>query len=156
MENIINLGGKDYNYKINFKLSYDFLKYRNRIQSGFDISNVNKDVAKEIIEMQDRVNKMQEEIKSGKKKAEDFDEFDLIDGLSPEAKKFFQEISSQSLAEKFTAEEIEDIVKKLTNIEDEEELLKILDYEVENVGYDNFVGKLIEAIAKVFSVAKAN
>jgi hypothetical protein len=156
MENIINLGGKDYNYKINFKLSYDFLKYRNRIQSGFDISNVNKDVAKEIIEMQDKVQKMQEEIKSGKKKAEDFDEFDLIDGLSPEAKKFFQEISSQSLAEKFTAEEIEDIVKKLTNIEDEEELLKILDYEVENVGYDDFVGKLIEAIAKVFSVAKAN
>lgn len=156
MENIINLGGKDYNYKINFKLSYDFLKYRNRIQSGFDISNVNKEVAKEIIEMQNRVNKMQEEIKSGKKKAEDFDEFDLIDGLSPEAKKFFQEISSQSLAEKFTAEEIEDIVKKLTNIDDENELLKILDYEVENVGYDNFVGKLIEAIAKVFSVAKAN
>lgn len=156
MENIINLGGKDYNYKINFKLSYDFLKYRNRIQSGFDISNVNKDVAKEIIEMQDKVIKIQEEIKNGKKKAEDFDEFDLIDGLSPEAKKFCQEISSKSLAEKFTAEEIEDIVKKLTNIEDEEELLKILDYEVENVGYDNFVGKLIEAIAKVFSVAKAN
>lgn len=156
MENIINLGGKDYSYKINFKLSYDFLKYRNRIQSGFDISNVNKDVAKEIMEMQDRVTKMQEEIKSGKKKAEDFNEFDLIDKLSPEAKKFFQEISSQSLAEKFSAEEIEDIVRKLTNIEDEEELLKILDYEVENVGYDDFVGKLIEAIAKVFTVAKAN
>lgn len=156
MENIINLGGKDYSYKINFKLSYDFLKYRNRIQSGFDITNVNKKVAKEIIEMQDRAIKIQEEIKSGKKKAEDFNEFDLIDKLSPEAKKFFQEINSQSIAEKFTAEEIEDIVKKLTNIDDEEELLKILDYEVENVGYDAFVGKLIKAIAKVFSVAKAN
>lgn len=156
MENIINLGGKDYSYKINFKLSYDFLKYRNRIQSGFDITNVNKKVAKEIIEMQDRAIKIQEEIKSGKKKAEDFNEFDLIDKLSPEAKKFFQEINSQSIAEKFTAEEIEDIVKKLTNIEDEEELLKILDYEVENVGYDDFVGKLIKAIAKVFTVAKAN
>lgn len=156
MENIINLGGKDYNYKINFKLSYDFLKYRNRIQSGFDISNVNKEVAKEIIAMQDKVAKIQEEIKNGKKKAEDFNEFDLIDGLSPEAKKFFQEISSQSLSEKFTAEEIEDIVRKLTNIDDENELLKILDYEVENVGYDEFIGKLIDAIAKVFTVAKAN
>ena len=156
MENIINLGGKDYSYKINFKLSYDFLKYRNRIQSGFDISNVNKDVAKEIMEMQDKVAKIQEEIKSGKKKAEDFNEFDLIDELSPEAKKFFQEISSQSLAEKFSSDEIADIVKKLTNIEDENELLKILDYEVENVGYDEFIGKLINAIAKVFTVAKAN
>ncbi len=156
MENIINLGGKDYSYKINFKLSYDFLKYRNRIQSGFDISNVNKEVAKEIMEMQDKIIKIQEEIQSGKKKAEDFNEFDLIDELSPEAKKFFQEISSQSLAEKFSADEIADIVKKLTNIDNETELMEILDYEVENVGYDDFIGKLINAIAKVFSVAKAN
>ena len=32
MKKTINLGGKDYEYDVNFRLSYSFLKYRNKIK----------------------------------------------------------------------------------------------------------------------------
>lgn len=154
MENIINLGGKDYSYKVNFKLSYGFLPYRGRIQTGFDITKANKKVLKEIMEMQAKVEAKQKEIAEGKTKVDDLSEFDFLDDLSLEAKQFLQENDNSSTIAKFTLEEIEDMVRKFTGIVEEEKIEEILDYEVENYGYDAFVTKLLNAVAQVFTNAK--
>lgn len=152
MENIINLGGKDYSYKVNFKLSYDFLKYRGRIQTGFDITKANKKVLKEIMQMQSKYEAAQK-----KAKGDDIlSDFDFLDDLSLEAKQFIQENDNSSKIEKFTLEEIEDMVRKFTGIVEEEKIEEILDYEVENYGYDALVTKLLNAVAQVFTNAKAN
>ena len=152
MENIINLGGKDYSYKVNFKLSYDFLKYRGRIQTGFDITKANKKVLKEIMQMQSKYEAAQK-----KAKGDDIlSDFDFLDDLSLEAKQFIQENDSSSKIEKFTLEEIEDMVRKFTGIVEEEKIEEILDYELENYGYDALVTKLLNAVAQVFTNAKAN
>lgn len=152
MENIINLGGKDYSYKVNFKLSYDLLKYRGRIQTGFDITKANKKVLKEIMQMQSKYEAAQK-----KAKGDDIlSDFDFLDDLSLEAKQFIQENDNSSKIEKFTLEEIEDMVRKFTGIVEEEKIEEILDYEVENYGYDALVTKLLNAVAQVFTNAKAN
>lgn len=155
MENIINLGGKDYSYKVNFKLSYDFLKYRGRIQTGFDITKTNKKVLKEIMEMQSKLEAKQKDLENAK--GEDaLESLEFLDDLSLEAKQFLQDNDQSTLASKFTMEEIEDIVSKFTKITNKDEIANILDYEVENYGYDAFMSKLINAIAQVFTNAKVN
>lgn len=153
MEKVINLGNKDYKYDVNFKLSYNFLKYRNRIQVGFDVTKANRKVMEEIAEMQEKVKEAQKELQeTGEVKSS----LDFLDDLSPETKEFLNENANQNLADKFNQEEIYDIVKKFTNIENEEEIEKILDYEVENFGYDTLIAKLINAISQVFIHVKAN
>lgn len=156
MERKINLGGKDYTYNVNFKLSYDFLKYRGRIQTGFDITKANKKVLKEVMEMQAKVAAKQKELEEGKAKVDDLSEFDFLDSLSLEAKEFLKANDSTSKIDKFNLEEIEDMVEKFTNIKEKEKIEEILDYEVENYGYDAFLTKLLNAVAQVFTNAKAN
>lgn len=153
MEKIINLGNKEYKYEVNFKLSYNFLKYRNKIQVGFDVTKANKKVMEEIAEMQVKVQEAQKELQD---KGEITSSLDFLDDLSPETKEFLNENSNQNLSEKFSEEEIYDIVKKFTKIEDDEEIEKILDYEVENYGYDTLISKLINEISQVFINVKAN
>jgi len=153
MEKIINLGNKEYKYEVNFKLSYNFLKYRNKIQVGFDVTKANRKVMEEIAEMQVKVQEAQKELQD---KGEITSSLDFLDNLSPETKEFLNENSNQNLSEKFSEEEIYDIVKKFTKIEDDEEIEKILDYEVENYGYDTLISKLINEISQVFINVKAN
>lgn len=153
MEKIINLGNKEYKYDVNFKLSYNFLKYRNRIQIGFDVTKANRKVMEEIAEMQEKIQEAQKELQE---QGEITSSLDFLDNLSPETKEFLNENANNNLSEKFNQEEIYDIVKEFTKIENDDEIEKILDYEVENYGYDTLISKLINAISQVFMNVKAN
>lgn len=153
MEKIINLGNREFKYNVNFQLSYNFLKYRNKIQVGFDVTKANRKVMEEIAEMQEKVKEAQKELQD---KGEITSSLDFLDNLSPETKEFLNENANQNLAEKFSQEEIYDIVKNLTKLENEEEIEEILNIEVENYGYDALIGKLIGAISEVFMNVKAN
>lgn len=152
MEKTIILGKKEYKYKVNFKLSYDFLKYRNRITKGFDFSNGDKEVVKEVITMQNKLQaKQQEAQKEGKVLNEE--DLSFLNELSPEALNFLAESNNKDL---FNYEEIIEIVSKFTQIEDKDKILEILDEEVEENGFDNLVSKLTLAISEVFTNAKVN
>ena len=146
IEKIINLGGKDYKYKINFTLSYNLLKYKNRVQTGFDITKANKKVAEEIVAIQNKIVKEKLDEKAAEK---------LLANASKETQEFVIN-NVDDLPSKFTDEDIKFIVSQFTGITDENKIYEILDYEVENGGYDKLITKLVNAIAEVFSNAKAN
>lgn len=149
MERSIVLGGNEYKYKINFKMSYDFLKYRNRITKGFDFSKADKKVVEEIVSMQE---KLQEKQKNGQTSAEDLS---FLNDLSSEAMSFLTENSKNDLT-LFSQEEILDIVGKFTGIKEESAVEEILDREIEQNGIDELIPKLINSISEVFINAKAN
>lgn len=146
MEKIIKLGGEEYKYHINFKLNYDLLKFRNRIQTGFDVTKANKKIITEIVNMKNEI---------GDKNLSDEESLEIFNKLSPEARTFIEE-NTGDYSSKFSDEDIKYIVSKFTGIEDENKIYEILDYEVENGGYDKLITKLVNAIAEVFSNAKAN
>ena len=52
---VINLAKKDYEIKIDFELSYDLTKYRNKLEFGIDFSDADKDMITEIIEMRKKM-----------------------------------------------------------------------------------------------------
>ena len=112
MENILKLGGKEFKVTINFRKSYDLTKYRNKITMGFDFSNADKDVVEEIL-------KVSQDQAQGKA-------FDASK-LSIKAITFLNQKSSNNL---FSFEEIVDIVRILTGIEDESEIETLLDAEL--------------------------
>lgn len=148
MERSILLGEKEYKYEVSFKLSYDFLKYRNRIEKGFDFSNADKDVVQEIVDAQEKMLKLE---KSGAK----YNEYEFLNKLSPEAINFLS--NSQKIDSTiFSEEEIVDIVSKFTKIEDIKEIYNILDKEIENIGMDRLIQKLMNEISMVFMNAKDN
>lgn len=149
MKKTITLGGKEYVYDINFNLSYEFLKYRNKITKGYDISNLDKKVLQEIAEVQEKVAKKEQE------GIEDIDTFEFLSELSPEAMEFLTK-NSNPTTDLFDMNEIFHIVSKFTKIDDNDKIVEILDEEIDEVGYDEFINKIINAISEVFINAKAN
>lgn len=149
MERSITLGGKEYKYNITFKMSYNFLKYRNRITKGFDISSIDKSVAKEILEMQEKIAEVQKE------GGNELKAYEFLNELSPAAKEFLNK-NQKTDSETFTQEEIIEIVSVFTGEKDENKIYEILDKELEETGFDVLISKLITAITMVFMSAKAN
>lgn len=146
IEKIINLGGKDYKYKINFTLSYNLLKYKNRVQTGFDITKANKKVVEEIVAIQNKIVKEKLDEKAAEK---------LLANASKETQEFVIN-NVDDLPSKFTDEDIKFIVSQFTGITEESKIYEILDYEVINNGYEKLINKLVNEIAQVFTNAKAN
>ncbi len=138
MENILKLGGKEFKVQINFKKSYELTKYRNKVSLGFDFSDADKSIVSEILKISEMKN-------NGK-------EIDMS-VLSPEAIKFLQSKSTQNL---FSYDEIIDIVKILTGIEDNKEVEELLDAEIQDTSYDEIITKLIEMINAVFTNVKGS
>lgn len=155
MERSITLGGKEYKYKVTVRLNCELLKYRNIIQTGFDVTSMNKGIVAEILEMRKEVEKI------SKEKGENVKEEDVLgiyNKLSPEAKKFLNS-QDTNIVDKFSYEDLSFITSKLTGVEDQKEIDNILNAELEEsgqAGFDKVVTKLINAIAEVFSNAKAN
>ena len=146
IEKIINLGGKDYKYKINFTLSYNLLKYKNRVQTGFDITKANKKVVEEIVAIRNKIVKEKLDGEAAEK---------LLANASKETQEFVIN-NVDDLPSKFTDEDIKFIVSQFTGITEESKIYEILDYEVINNGYEKLINKLVNAIAQVFMNAKAN
>lgn len=146
IEKIINLGGKDYKYKINFTLSYNLLKYKNRVQTGFDITKANKKVVEEIVAIQNKIVKEKLDEEAAEK---------LLANASKETQEFVIN-NVDDLPSKFTDEDIKFIVSQFTGITEESKIYEILDYEVINNGYEKLINKLVNEIAQVFTNAKAN
>ena len=146
IEKIINLGGKDYKYKINFTLSYNLLKYKNRVQTGFDITKANKKVVEEIVAIKNKIAKEKLDEEAAEK---------LLANASKETQEFVIN-NVEDLPSKFTDEDIKFIVSQFTGITEESKIYEILDYEVINNGYEKLINKLVNEIAQVFTNAKAN
>lgn len=146
IEKIINLGGKDYKYKINFTLSYNLLKYKNRVQTGFDITKANKKVIEEIVAIRSKIVKEKLDKEAAEK---------LFANASKETQEFVIN-KVDDLPSKFTDEDIKFIVSQFTGITEESKIYEILDYEVINNGYEELINKLVNEIAQVFTNAKAN
>lgn len=146
IEKIINLGGKDYKYKINFTLSYNLLKYKNRVQTGFDITKANKKVIEEIVAIKNKIAKEKLDKEAAEK---------LFTNASKETQEFVIN-NVDDLPSKFTDEDIKFIVSQFTGITEESKIYEILDYEVINNGYEKLINKLVNEIAQVFTNAKAN
>lgn len=146
IEKIINLGGKDYKYKINFTLSYNLLKYKNRVQTGFDVTKANKKVVEEIVAIRNKIVKEKLDEEAAEK---------LLANASKETQEFVIN-NVDDLPSKFTDEDIKFIVSQFTGITEESKIYEILDYEVINNGYEKLINKLVNEIAQVFTNAKAN
>ena len=146
IEKIINLGGKDYKYKINYTLDYNLLKYKNRVQTGFDITKANKKVIEEIVAIQNKIVKEKLDEEAAEK---------LFANASKETQEFVIN-NVDDLPSKFTDEDIKFIVSQFTGITEESKIYEILDYEVINNGYEKLINKLVNEIAQVFTNAKAN
>ena len=146
IEKIINLGGKDYKYKINFTLSYNLLKYKNRVQTGFDVTKANKKVIEEIVAIRSKIAKEKLDKEAAEK---------LFANASKETQEFVIN-NVEDLPSKFTDEDIKFIVSQFTGITEESKIYEILDYEVINNGYEKLINKLVNEIAQVFMNAKAN
>lgn len=133
----INLAGKDYETIVNFRLSFRLTKFRNKLNFGVDFSDADKDTIKEVILMRSQIAK-----EGG------LDNID-VSKLSEKTSRYLLEKSSQT-KEVFEFEELIEMGKALTGIEDEAELEKIYDEEVQLTGYDELVGKLTTAVSMVF------
>lgn len=131
MENILELGGEQFKIVANFRMSYNLTKYRNKMSTGFDFSAEDKDVIAEILE--------------ASKEAE-------VD-VSKLSDKAIELLTKKGKEDLFSDEEIIDIVKTLTKL-DEGKIEELLDKEVELNGYDVITPKLIKSINLVFTNAK--
>lgn len=138
---IINLAKKDYEIKIDFELSYDLTKYRNKLEFGIDFSDADKDMITEIIEMRKKM-------ENGTK----IEELDLS-SLSNETIEYLEKKSIQK-RDVFSKEELIDIGKKLTKVENEDEIKEIYNEEIKDNGYDVLIAKLSSAVSMVFMNAK--
>lgn len=137
-KNILNLGGKEFEIKVNYRMSYKLTKFRNRLTHGKDILTADKEVIKELQSMAENVNDITPE--------------DVLN-LSPAAREYLVG-ASQKDEELFSEEEQFEIVKILTGIEDEGEIEKLFDAEVIENGYDSLATKLTTAVSMVFMNAK--
>lgn len=138
MDRILKLGGKEFKVEINFRKSYELTKYRNKVSIGFDFSDADKSIVSEILKISEMKN--------------NGEEIDMT-SLSPEAIRFLQSKSTQNL---FSYDEIIDIVKILTGIENQTEVEALLDIEIQDTSYDEIITKLIEMINEVFTNVKGS
>lgn len=135
-EKFIELGGEKFKITINFRNCYKLTKYRNKMETNIDFS------------------------KADEKIIEEFNSIDLnedgtfpIEKLSLKARKFVLDNTRDSRTI-FSEEEIFDIVKILTGVENEDRILDLLNKEVETNEYDVFIDKLVNGISMVFTRAK--
>lgn len=133
MDMKINLGGKEYVIKPNFRKRANLIKYRNKIKGAIDFSGVSEETLREI----DKV------LKS--KKLE-------LKKLSPDAIKFLSKQGDKTI--EFAVEDVVDMVSILIEIEDKDKVEKILDEELEVCSYDEFYQKLVNSISMLFMNAK--
>lgn len=136
MENILKLGGKEFKIQINFRKSYELTKYRNKVSMGFDFSSADKEVVEEILNASQK-----------QTKGEEFN----ITTLSPKALLFLQQKSQNNV---FSYEEIIDITKILTGLDNEEEIEGLLNAEMEETSFDAVIVKLMDAMNLVFTNVK--
>jgi hypothetical protein len=150
MKKTINLGGKDYEYDVNFRLSYSFLKYRNKIKEQYQKMDFDSQTLEEINKLRKKVADKNVDINS----MNDEEAIKFMEQFTDEEKKVLSKLSDRDVTTTLDENDIFDITTKFTNITEEEEILKILDYEVENYGFDALVNKLITAVSEVFTIAK--
>lgn len=150
MKKTINLGGKDYEYDVNFRLSYSFLKYRNKIKEQYQKMDFDSQTLEEINKLRKKVADKNVDINS----MNDEEAIKFMEQFNDEEKKVLLKLSDRDVSTTLDENDIFDITTKFTNITEEEEILKILDYEVENYGFDALVNKLITAVSEVFTIAK--
>lgn len=134
----IILGNREFEIKINFKKSYQLTKFRNKMAYGIDFEDADKHIIEEIA----RVQLLATEGK----------EIDMS-VLSPDTIAYLTKKSTQR-DEIFSYDELIEIGKILTEIEDSEELEELYNIEVENEGYDALIAKLTLAVTTVFMNAK--
>lgn len=150
MKKTINLGGKDYEYDVNFRLSYSFLKYRNKIKEQYQKMDFDSQTLEEINKLRKKVADKNVDINS----MNDEEAIKFMEQFTDEEKEVLFKLSDRDVTSTLDENDIFDITTKFTNITEEEEILKILDYEVENYGFDALVNKLITAVSEVFTIAK--
>ncbi len=150
MKKTINLGGKDYEYDVNFRLSYSFLKYRNKIKEQYQKMDFDSKTLEEIKKLRKKVADKNVDINS----MNDEEAIKFMEQFNDEEKEVLFKLSDRDVTSTLDENDIFDITTKFTNITEEEEILKILDYEVENYGFDALVNKLITAVSEVFTIAK--
>jgi len=150
MKKTINLGGKDFEYDVNFRLSYSFLKYRNKIKEQYQKMDFDSKTMEEINKLRKKVADKNVNINS----MNDEEAIKFMEQFTDEEKEVLFKLSDRDVTTTLDENDIFDITTKLTNITEEEEILKILDYEVENYGFDALVNKLITAVSEVFTIAK--
>ena len=148
MKKTIELGKVEYTYEVNFKLSFNFQKYRNRLVSNIDIEKVDKKAYKELTECFDKIEKL---TKQGK----EINEQEMYEQLSPKALKLLKELTDIKV-DAFDQNEILDIVSKFTGITNEDKLIEILDAEIEENGFDVLMAKLLSSVKEVFTSAKGS
>lgn len=150
MKKTINLGGKDYEYDVNFRLSYSFLKYRNKIKEQYQKMDFDSETLEQVNKLRKKVADKNVDINS----MNDEEAIKFMEQFNDEEKKVLLKLSDRDVSSTLDENDIFDITTKFTNITEEEEILKILDYEVENYGFDALVNKLITAVSEVFTIAK--
>lgn len=150
MKKTINLGGKDYEYDVNFRLSYSFLKYRNKIKEQYQKMDFDSQTLEEINKLRKKVADKNINVNS----MNDEEAIKFMEQFTDEEKEVLFKLSDRDVTSTLDENDIFDITTKFTNITEEEEILKILDYEVENYGFDALVNKLITAVSEVFTIAK--
>lgn len=150
MKKTINLGGKDYEYDVNFRLSYSFLKYRNKIKEQYQKMDFDSETLEQVNKLRKKVADKNVDINS----MNDEEAIKFMEQFNDEEKKVLLKLSDRDVTTTLDENDIFDITTKFTNITEEEEILKILDYEVENYGFDALVNKLITAVSEVFTIAK--
>ena len=136
MENILKLGGKEFKIEVNFRKTCDLTKYRNKISMGFDFTTAEKGIVEEIL----NISKKQSEGKDVE-----------FSDLSEEAVAFLMKKSEKTI---LSYDEIVDIIRILTGIEDNEEIESLLTAEMNETNFDAVIAKVIEAVNMVFTNAK--
>lgn len=135
-EKFIELGGEKFKITINFRNCYKLTKYRNKMETNIDFSKADKDLLDEFSSVE--LNE---------------DGSFPFEKLSMKAKQFAMANIRDSRTI-FSEEEIFDIVKTLTGVENEDRILDLLNKEVETNEYDVFIDKLVNGISMVFTRAK--
>lgn len=138
MEKKLIIGNREFEIKINFRKSYQLTKYRNKLAYGVDFDDADRKIIEEVAKIQLQASQGQE--------------IDMS-VLSPETIKYLNKKSSQR-DEVFTYEELIEIGKILTDIENDEEIEELYNVEVEENGYDELIAKLTLGISTVFMSAK--
>ena len=139
-KNILNLGGKEFEIKVNYRMSYKLTKFRNRLSHDKDLLTADKEVIKELQDFY------------AKRDIDSIKTESILD-LSSAAREYLLGASKKD-EDIFSDEEQFEIVKILTGIEDENEIEKLFDAEVVENGYDSLATKLTTAVSMVFMNAK--
>lgn len=139
-ERKIEIGGKTFEIESNFRKSHKLSKYRNKLRYGTNIkiTEENKEAFLEI-------DKLRRETPEGN--------IPDISKLSTEATTLLMQMSDTT-ADVYEIEELVEIGKILTDIENEEEIEELYNKEVVTNGYDDLVTKLLYGVQLVFMNVK--